>query len=216
VQIHSVPRVFSHTGVAFRTDTDISAKKGLGRERELQAWVPSNDVHPVSLGDDETFGTNGGSWDQFTVNEQLFGVKASFDEEVYTTKLDRSAPDFKERERQAQRIAAEIMGVCTMLFVFLALLTLGRPRPTILTSLKSVDRRLTTVVQTKKTSTVPSFGEPTPTFPPVLGRLLLPPTARLLRSRKCLSTALMVTLFRPRLHLRRLPLQPRCGSSACT
>jgi hypothetical protein len=67
------------------------------------------------VGDDNTFGPgangNGNSWDQFSANETLFGVKASFDEDVYTTKLDRSAPDFKERERKAQRIANEIIGV---------------------------------------------------------------------------------------------------------
>ena len=44
-------------------------------------------------------------------NEKLFGVKVSFDEEVYTTKLDRSGPDFKERQRRAQQIANEIMDV---------------------------------------------------------------------------------------------------------
>lgn len=67
------------------------------------------------VGDDDTFGLgangNGNTWDQFSANETLFGVKASFDEDVYTTKLDRSAPDFKERERKAQRIANEIIGV---------------------------------------------------------------------------------------------------------
>ena len=36
------------------------------------------------------------------VNEKLFGVKASFDEEAYTTKLDRNAPDFKEKEKKAR------------------------------------------------------------------------------------------------------------------
>ena len=64
-------------------------------------------------GDDVTFGpdASNGTWDQFATNEKLFGVKTSFDEEVYTTKLDRSVPDFKERERKAQQIANEIMGV---------------------------------------------------------------------------------------------------------
>lgn len=51
------------------------------------------------------------SWDQFAVNEKLFGVKAGFDEDAYTTKLDRSAPGFKEREKKAQALANEIMGV---------------------------------------------------------------------------------------------------------
>lgn len=40
----------------------------------------------------------------------MFGVKTSFDENIYTTKLDRNRPDFKERERQAQIIADQIMG----------------------------------------------------------------------------------------------------------
>ncbi|KAF9048692.1 hypothetical protein BJ165DRAFT_1343003 [Panaeolus papilionaceus] len=104
-------------GDSFRTDTDISQKKGLGgKERELQAWAPSGDASGALGGDDDTFGlgSNGAtSWDQFTVNEQLFGVKASFDEDVYTTKLDRNAPNFKERERQAQKIANEIINATT-------------------------------------------------------------------------------------------------------
>lgn len=52
------------------------------------------------------------SWDQFAANESMFGVTTQFDEDVYTTKIDRSAPDFKERERKAQRLANEINGVC--------------------------------------------------------------------------------------------------------
>lgn len=97
---------------AFRTDTDISGKGKGGRERELQAWTPGPDGS--GSGDDLTFappGAGNNSWDQFAVNEKLFGVKTNFDEDLYTTKLDRSAADFKERERKAQRIANEIIGV---------------------------------------------------------------------------------------------------------
>ncbi|KAJ8508803.1 hypothetical protein ONZ45_g8961 [Pleurotus djamor] len=108
-------------GSAFKTDVDISQQ---GREapkhRELQAWKPSGDIPDTTLnlpggtGDEGTFGVGtNGSWDQFAVNEQLYGVKTQFDEELYTTKLDRSAADFKERERKAQRIANEIMGTST-------------------------------------------------------------------------------------------------------
>ncbi|KAF9479600.1 hypothetical protein BDN70DRAFT_932406 [Pholiota conissans] len=117
----------SPNGDTFRTDTDIStgARKTPLRERDLQAWVPSGDAaSSLAHGglDDETFGpsTNGAngtggktSWDQFSVNEQLFGVRASFDEDVYTTKLDRSAPDFKEREKRAAKLASEILGTAT-------------------------------------------------------------------------------------------------------
>ena len=47
------------------------------------------------------------------MNEKLFGVTTNFDEDAYTIKLDRSAADFKERERKAQKIANEITGVST-------------------------------------------------------------------------------------------------------
>lgn len=109
--------------IAFRTDTDISKGK-VSRERELQAWQSSDSpaspgvpaTHHDGVGDEITFGpgtVNNTSWDQFAANEQMFGVTTCFvDEEVYTTKLDRSAADFKEKERKAQRIASEIMGVC--------------------------------------------------------------------------------------------------------
>lgn len=109
--------------IAFRTDTDISKGKA-SRERELQAWQPADllaspgapTAHHDGVGDEITFGPGAAnnSWDQFAVNEQMFGVTTSFDEEVYTTKLDRSAADFKEKERKAQRIASEIMGVCPL------------------------------------------------------------------------------------------------------
>lgn len=108
-------------GTAFRTDTDISQKKtGGGGEKELQAWQAPPDAPATSegtqfaRGDDVTFGpgSNGNaSWDQFTTNEKLFGVKATYDEDAYTTKLDRSAPEYKERAREAQKIADEILGV---------------------------------------------------------------------------------------------------------
>ena len=65
--------------------------------------------------DDVTFGpgaSNNGGWDQFAENERLFGVRTHFDENEYTTKLDRTAKDYKEREKRAEQIAAQIIGVC--------------------------------------------------------------------------------------------------------
>lgn len=38
-------------------------------------------------------------------------MKPSFDEDAYTTKLDRNAPDFKEKEKKAQALANEILSV---------------------------------------------------------------------------------------------------------
>lgn len=131
--------------LAFKTDTDISAKPGARRDRELQAWQPEAapppptsttttttttappSGPPVSASnasnasgphiDELTFGpgasTGGGGreWDQFAANEALFGVRVGFVEEAYTTKLDRNAPDFRERERKAMVLANEIMRV---------------------------------------------------------------------------------------------------------
>jgi len=48
-------------------------------------------------------------WDQFETNEMLFGVKSTFDEELYTTKLEKG-PQIRELEKQALRIAREIEG----------------------------------------------------------------------------------------------------------
>ena len=48
-------------------------------------------------------------WNQFEANETLFGVKTTFNEELYTTKLERG-PQMRELEREATRIAREIEG----------------------------------------------------------------------------------------------------------
>ncbi|TQD92863.1 hypothetical protein C1H46_021533 [Malus baccata] len=48
-------------------------------------------------------------WDQFETNETLFGVKSTFDADLYTTKLAKG-PQTKELEREALRIAREIEG----------------------------------------------------------------------------------------------------------
>lgn len=130
----------TQTSPEFKTDTDISHTTHHANERELQAWKPDDEstttttgdaaamVMPPSnaRGDEATFGpgVNGGTntWDQFEVNEKMFGVKTSFDEEVYTTKLDRTSADYKERERRAQAIANEIMSVRGGFSLFLSLL----------------------------------------------------------------------------------------------
>ena len=53
---------------------------------------------------------NAGTWDQFATNNQLFGAQSTYDESLYTTAINRSAPSFKRREAEAQRIAREIEG----------------------------------------------------------------------------------------------------------
>ena len=51
-----------------------------------------------------------GDWDQFKANEQRFGVKSDYDENLYTTPIDRSNPLYRMREAEAERITREIEG----------------------------------------------------------------------------------------------------------
>ncbi|CAG8493176.1 3224_t:CDS:10, partial [Cetraspora pellucida] len=84
----------------FRTDSDISGRNEI-RERELHKWTPDETGEAMKE-------SANASWDQFAVNEQLFGLKTDYNEEIYTTKLDRSKADYKERERKAINLANEI------------------------------------------------------------------------------------------------------------
>lgn len=101
------------TSDGFKTDTAISGQFGELRERTLQKWTPDGgtdfsieDELPPARGSQQN--PNGQHWNQFEVNERLFGLKTNFDEELYTTKLNRDRPDFKAREKQAIQLAREI------------------------------------------------------------------------------------------------------------
>jgi len=88
----------------FSTDTDISGH-GQFRERVLQPWVPEGDsANSVDLNLD----ASSSDWDQFELNKKLFGVETSWDENIYTTALDKSSKEFKQRAMKAARIAQEI------------------------------------------------------------------------------------------------------------
>ena len=91
----------------FRTDTDISGNTAMP-ERDLQRWEPS-DTTDASL----SLEASSGPWDQFQANEQRFGLKSDYDENIYTTRIDRSKPDYRQREAEARRIAQEIEGSST-------------------------------------------------------------------------------------------------------
>ncbi|KAJ8612404.1 hypothetical protein MRB53_037445 [Persea americana] len=92
---------------SFRTDTEISASNTF-RQRELQRWEPGPaDMSLDDMGIEES-NTNG--WDQFAANEQKYGVKSSYDEEMYTTSIDRSHPQYAKRMAEAERLAREIEG----------------------------------------------------------------------------------------------------------
>ncbi|KAK6464439.1 hypothetical protein DFJ63DRAFT_311746 [Scheffersomyces coipomensis] len=98
----------------FRTDADISGRLNL-RERELERWVPDEDIsHNPSLSlTSDDINHKSGSWDQFKVNEEKFGVESTYDEHLYTTRIDKSAHDYHEKVKKAEQIAREIEGQST-------------------------------------------------------------------------------------------------------
>ncbi|KAG0769371.1 hypothetical protein G6F57_001480 [Rhizopus arrhizus] len=96
----------------FKTDTDITGRLEI-KERELHKWTPSEEDNTLDLLDGDLESSGETAWDQFAVNEKLFGLKTDFHEEIYTTPLNRSAPGFKDRERHAIKVANEIQKIST-------------------------------------------------------------------------------------------------------
>lgn len=82
---------------------------GPGGPRELSKWAPSAEDSKLVGAEFDKEARLGAGWDQFEVNQKLFGVQTSFDESIYTTPIDRSAPDFKQREARASKLAKEIL-----------------------------------------------------------------------------------------------------------
>jgi PAB1-binding protein PBP1 len=93
----------------FRTDVEISgARDGKGRELVAagSSWTSAQKPNTTGLGGSI------GQWDQFKANEKLFDVRATFDENLYTTELDHSQVDARKR-LEAQRLAKEIEGTAS-------------------------------------------------------------------------------------------------------
>lgn len=97
-----------YPGGGFKTDSDISGNIAT-RERELRRWQPEEAPENGLSLDDQRSGPNQG-WDQFEANKRLFGIDSKFDENAYTTTLDRSHPQYQQREAKAAKIAADIEG----------------------------------------------------------------------------------------------------------
>jgi hypothetical protein len=96
----------------FRTDTAISGAPQGGQQRPLEKWTP--DVAPLATGMSGSLEqSSGAQWDQFATNEKMFGLKSSYSEEIYTTKVDRNHPEYQRRLRQAENIAREIENKAT-------------------------------------------------------------------------------------------------------
>lgn len=91
------------------TDSAISQSRYVDVERELEPWVPDEDDSQHPELDNIFDGPWNRNWDQFETNKLLFGVKSTFNEELYTTKLERG-PRTRDLEKEAMRIAREIEG----------------------------------------------------------------------------------------------------------
>jgi len=85
----------------FLLDSEIRKKK-VGR-RELQPFYQKEPKEKFG------FSTQKGEWNQFKANEIQFGMKATFDESMYTTVLDRNSEEYKMYAEEAERIAQRMM-----------------------------------------------------------------------------------------------------------
>ncbi|ROW02562.1 hypothetical protein VPNG_07860 [Cytospora leucostoma] len=88
----------------FQTDSSISGGR-FGEQRELKRWQPDA---PEDVDGSLEKSTDGRPWDQFAANEEKFGLKTDYDENIYTTAIDRSAPSYKARMANAERLARQI------------------------------------------------------------------------------------------------------------
>ncbi|KAK3989594.1 PAB1-binding protein 1 [Cladorrhinum sp. PSN332] len=88
-----------------QTDSMISGGR-FGAERELQAWNGGSGPS-IDMSLEKPSGASRG-WDQFKVNEDLFGVKTDYDENIYTTTINRDAPDYQKKAALADQKAREI------------------------------------------------------------------------------------------------------------
>lgn len=88
------------------------------KQRELHRWAPAEDENALGLLEGDLESSTGGSWDQFAANEKLFGLTTDFNEEIYTTTLNRSAPGYKDREKKAIKMANEIQKVCKYIHAY--------------------------------------------------------------------------------------------------
>ncbi|GBG65757.1 hypothetical protein CBR_g52348 [Chara braunii] len=91
------------------TDSAISRNRPIVVEgRELKPWKAEDGEDVPGHLQLDTWNSRR-NWDQFAENKKLFGVESTFDENLYTTKLEKgSGPEAREREREAARIAREI------------------------------------------------------------------------------------------------------------
>jgi hypothetical protein len=132
VQMHvkSLAKTATNGRAAF-TDTEISGAMAGSSAKDLQeagsAWTTAPKAGGAALNSraealgggtpaavETKVGLAGsiGQWDQFKANETLFNVKGSYDENLYTTELDKTALSAAAKAKAA-RLAKEIEGTAS-------------------------------------------------------------------------------------------------------
>jgi hypothetical protein len=136
VQMHvkSLAKTATTNGRAAFTDTEISGATAGSSAKDLQeagsAWTTAPKTGgaalnsraealgggtPAAAAVETKVGLGAGSigqWDQFKANETLFNVKGSYDENLYTTQLDKTALSAAAKAK-AERLAKEIEGTAS-------------------------------------------------------------------------------------------------------
>lgn len=75
----------------------------------MQRWLPDAPADvDGSLESTRTKSTPAVVWDQFAENERRFNITTDYDENIYTTTIDRSHPQYRQRLAEAERTAREI------------------------------------------------------------------------------------------------------------
>eukprot|EP01080_Neovahlkampfia_damariscottae_P001794 gene1794-936_t len=104
---------------SFVIDGVITKNKEI-KEKELVPWTPeTGDDMPLESDSSSTGGLESmkgnKNWNQFEVNERKYGVKSSYNENYYTTELDKSSMFYKENEKYASKMAKEIENSTSMI-----------------------------------------------------------------------------------------------------
>lgn len=89
----------------FRTDTAISSGRP-GGERTLQRWMPDDAPSDMESSLEQT--SSGRPWNQFEENERRFGLTSDYNENMYTTAINKNHPQYQARLAAADKKAREI------------------------------------------------------------------------------------------------------------
>jgi PAB1-binding protein PBP1 len=98
-----------------QTNSTSSLTSSSSSTKLLQPWSSSTTTSTIDQS--LQLSNSSTSWDQFETNDRLTGTKSNYHEDIYTTKLDRTALNFKSRELKAAQLEREILNVNLLLFL---------------------------------------------------------------------------------------------------